>query len=90
MGINDFIQTVAPPPTVVLDTKVVVSAHLTEDGWEAAVLLLGLAARRVMKLDQGQPAWDIHFAFDRDIEWTDEPPAPTDWMHQLKLDPNRK
>lgn len=33
------------PPSVVLDTNVVVSAHLKEDGWEAAVLLLSLAGQ---------------------------------------------
>jgi len=48
------------------------------------------AYARVMKLDQGQPAWDIYLVLDRDIEWKGEPPAPTYWMHQLKLDPDRR
>ncbi|MGI8783780.1 MAG: hypothetical protein ACR2L2_09060 [Acidobacteriota bacterium] len=48
------------------------------------------AYARVMKLGAGQPAWDIYFVFDRGIEWKAEPPVPTYWMHQLKLDPDRR
>jgi hypothetical protein len=28
-------------------------------------------------------AWDVYFVFDTDATWGDEPPKPSDWMHQL-------
>lgn len=31
-------------------------------------------------------AWDIYFVFDVEAEWTDSPPKPAEWMHQLALD----
>ena len=45
---------------------------------------------RVLGLGQKQPAWDVFFLFDRQAEWTDQPPAPTYWMHQLDLAPERR
>jgi hypothetical protein len=38
---------------------------------------------RILKLPEGQPAWDVYFAFNRGVEWKDEPPVPDYWMHQL-------
>ncbi len=29
------------------------------------------------------PAWDIYFFYDKGQEWTDGPPKPAEWMHQL-------
>ena len=28
-------------------------------------------------------AWDVYFVFDADAVWGQEPPAPSEWMHQL-------
>jgi hypothetical protein len=39
------------------------------------------------------PAWDVYLFYDREAEWDDEPPAPTQWCHQLsggqRADPAR-
>ena len=32
---------------------------------------------------EGEPAWDVYLVYDRGIRWTDEPPAPTTFQHQL-------
>ena len=29
------------------------------------------------------PAWDIYFFYKQGVEWTDAPPSPAKWMHQL-------
>lgn len=29
-------------------------------------------------------AWDIYLFYDRGVQWVDGPPAPIDWMHQLR------
>ena len=34
--------------------------------------------------------WDVYLLFHYEIEWRDLPPAPSYWMHQLKLDQNKK
>ena len=31
-------------------------------------------------------AWDVYLLFDGEATWTDQPPVPTDWMHQLAED----
>jgi hypothetical protein len=28
-------------------------------------------------------AWDVYLAFDMKAKWEKEPPTPTEWMHQL-------
>lgn len=33
--------------------------------------------------DGEQFAWDTYMVFDAGVEWSDGPPAPTDWMHQM-------
>lgn len=42
---------------------------------------------RILKLPQGQPAWDVYFAFNRGAEWKNDPPIPDYWMHQLRGQP---
>jgi len=32
---------------------------------------------------EGQIAWDIYLFYDKDSRWTEGPPAPVDFMHQL-------
>ena len=32
---------------------------------------------------QGRVAWDIYLFFAKVSEWQEDPPTPTDWMHQL-------
>lgn len=45
---------------------------------------LGESYAPVLQLREGQPAWDVYMAFNRDAEWkNDPPPAPDYWMHQL-------
>jgi hypothetical protein len=31
----------------------------------------------------GNIAWDIYLFYEPDTEWTDQPPQPLCWMHQL-------
>ena len=33
---------------------------------------------------QGRVAWDIYLFYESGSQWSDLPPAPYDWMHQLK------
>ena len=39
------------------------------------------------------PAWDIYFFYEQGQEWTEGPPEPAEWMHQLgggdRADPSR-
>ena len=44
----------------------------------------------VLGLPDEQPAWDVYLLFDRDAQWTDKPPAPPYWMHQLGIDEERQ
>ncbi len=32
---------------------------------------------------EGRVAWDIYLFYAKDSEWTDSPPTPRQWMHQL-------
>ena len=53
----------------------------------------GRAIARDLLYEDGGPAWDIYLFYDKDAEWTDRPPEPVDWMHQLsgarRADPSR-
>ena len=31
----------------------------------------------------GGPAWDVYLYYDKDAVWTDTPPEPVEWYHQL-------
>ena len=33
---------------------------------------------------QGRVAWDIYLFYESGSQWSDLPPVPYDWMHQLK------
>ena len=33
---------------------------------------------------QGRIAWDIYLFYGSGSQWSEKPPAPVDWMHQLK------
>lgn len=35
-----------------------------------------------------QTAWDIYLFYDKDSRWTERPPAPVDFMHQLIWEPS--
>ena len=48
---------------------------------------LAKAYSRILGLPDARPAWDVYLLFDRNAEWTDQPPAPQDWMHQLPREP---
>jgi len=51
------------------------------DGEGALVKAYG----RVLKLEGDQTAWDVYYLYSRDVEWGDEPPAPTFMMDQVGL-----
>ncbi len=36
---------------------------------------------------EGKAAWDIYLFYERDSAWTERPPAPADFMHQLSWEP---
>ena len=49
---------------------------------------LGYRFGKVVELPERQGkrltlAWDVYFAFGADKKWDDDPPKPSDWMHQL-------
>ena len=48
---------------------------------------LGKVYGKTVTLPSGRElAWDIYFVFDAGIEWGDEAPVPSDWVHQLGMD----
>lgn len=48
---------------------------------------LGKLYGRIVDLPRGrQLAWDIYFVFAPGVTWDEEPPPPTQWMHQLGRD----
>ncbi len=48
---------------------------------------LGKLYGRLLTLPRGrQLAWDIYFVYAPGVSWEEEPPLPTQWMHQLGLD----
>ena len=48
---------------------------------------LGKLYGRSLTLPRGrQLAWDIYFVYAPGVTWEDEPPQPTEWMHQLGRD----
>ena len=48
---------------------------------------LGKLYGRLLTLPRGrQLAWDIYFVYAPGVRWEEEPPLPTQWMHQLSRD----
>ena len=48
---------------------------------------LGTLYGRQLTLPRGrQLAWDIYFVYAPGVRWEDEPPVPTEWLHQLGRD----
>ncbi len=48
---------------------------------------LGKLYGRLLTLPRGrQLAWDIYFVYAPGVTWEQEPPLPTQWMHQLGRD----
>ncbi len=43
----------------------------------------GRAFARDLLYKGGGPAWDIYLYYDKDAVWTDKPPKPVVWYHQL-------
>lgn len=57
--------------------------------WDAhGELVKGFAGTLAFK--ESQPAWDVYFVYDRDVEWKHAPPVPTFWMTKLKIAPDRR
>ena len=49
--------------------------------------VLGLAYGRAVELPRGRVlAWDIYFTYAAGVEWDDQVPTPSDWVHQLGSD----
>ena len=42
--------------------------------------------KRVTLPRKRELAWDVYFVFDQQADWTEFPPEPVFWMHQLGLD----
>lgn len=43
----------------------------------------GYAIAKDLLYENAGPAWDIYLYYDKDAQWTDAPPKPVDWVHQL-------
>ena len=52
---------------------------------------LGKHYGKVLKLPGNRKfAWDVYFVFDSRVKWEEEPPVPSEWMHQLGGSDERK
>ena len=48
---------------------------------------LGKLYGQSLELPRGRKlAWDIYFVYAPGVTWDDQPPPPTEWMHQLGMD----
>ena len=48
---------------------------------------LGFSLGKIVKLPRERKlAWDVYFAFDMKAKWSNVPPQPAHWMHQLGTD----
>jgi hypothetical protein len=43
-----------------------------------------------IKIPEGRLAWDVYFLFDANVTWSDAPPMPSAWWHQLKMRDGRR
>ena len=43
----------------------------------------GYAIAKDLLYENAGPAWDIYLYYDKDAQWTDAPPKPIEWVHQL-------
>lgn len=43
----------------------------------------GFAIAKDLLYENAGPAWDIYLYYDKDAQWTDAPPKPIEWVHQL-------
>ena len=54
---------------------------------------VGVSLAKNLGASDLQVAWDIYLFFDGDVTWTDRPPVPIEWAHQLQgsnwADPGR-
>ena len=74
-GFNDNEQTARRIAGSFVDSRV----KNFYDPFPAHVVGKAFAEERVSR----GPAWDIYFFYKRGQEWTDGPPEPAEWMHQL-------
>lgn len=70
-----------------VEAMTLVSGERVTQFWDADKSL-GLTFGNVVDLPRDRTlGWDVYFVFKRDLEWDGEqPPVPTDWMHQLGTD----
>jgi hypothetical protein len=45
--------------------------------------MAGRAIAAGLGATEGQVAWDIYLFYGPDSQWTEDPPAPAHWVHQL-------
>ncbi len=68
------------------DATELIQANLVQHFWDEDKSL-GLSFGKIVTLPRDRTlAWDVYFVFDQEAVWQDEPPMPTDWMHQLGID----
>jgi len=44
---------------------------------------VGKAIAKSLGCEDSDAAWDIYLFYEKGIEWIEDAPTPTDWMHQL-------
>jgi hypothetical protein len=64
------------------DARALVPDPRASHFWDAQRSLSPLFAR-LLGLPDGVPAWDVYLAYARHVRWSDAPPAPEFWHHQL-------
>ena len=77
--VDDKIDAVAAATQTIPDSR---ARHY----WDGD-LSLGFAYGALVTLPNGEDlAWDTYFAFERDALWSDQPPVPNKWWHELRND----
>ena len=76
MVLTDFERSVPKATKLLPDERVI---HY----WDSDKKL-GAAFTPVLGLDE--TAWDVYLLYPPDAEWTEQPPKPIYWMHQLGVE----
>ena len=84
---TDVKESVPEAAKLLADSRV---THYWDDKKELVGAYKSIIPTREEESGEYVDAWDVYLLFRYDAEWKRWPPAPSYWMHQLKLDPNRK
>ena len=73
-------------PVAILARKRVCSPGYQPTGFkpQSGCVRTGNLWERVLKTGR-EIAWDIYLLYGADAQWTDQPPPPDYWMHQLTV-----